>query len=109
MLSSYTAYANGTKYTGTIATKSASDVTAAGSQVTTPSGYYSQAVTKSISGGTATTPTTTITVTPGIAINTNGVITATASGTSRVTPTVTAGYVAAGTSGSTTVSGSKTS
>ena len=109
MLYSYTAYARGSKYTGTIQTKSATDVTVTGSSITTPSGYFSQAVTKNVSEGSATTPATTITVTPGITVNSTGSITATAGGTSNVTPTVGAGYVTAGTAGTITVSGTKTS
>jgi len=109
MLYSYTAYAKGLKFTGTIQTKSATDVTVTGSSITTPSGYFSQAVTKNVSAGSATTPATTITVTPGITVNATGLITATASGTSNVTPTVSAGYVTAGTAGTITVSGTKTS
>ena len=40
MLSGKTAYADGTKYTGTIATKTGSDLTASGDTVTVPAGYY---------------------------------------------------------------------
>lgn len=109
ILYSYTAYAKGIKFTGTIQTKSATDVTVAGSSITTPSGYFSQAVTKNVSAGSATTPATTVTVTPGITVNSTGLITATAGGTSNVTPTVSAGYVTAGTAGTITVSGTKTS
>ena len=93
-----------------IATRSSANLTASGSTVTAPAGYYSTAATKSISAGSATTPATTISVTPSISVNTStGVITATASGSQFVTPTISAGYVSAGTSGKITVSGSNTS
>ena len=97
-------------YVGSAVTRrTATDLTASGSTVTAPSGYYSQAVTKNVSAGSATTPATTVTVTPGITVNSTGLITATAGGTSNVTPTVSAGYVTAGTAGTITVSGTKTS
>ena len=59
--------------------------------------------------GKATTPATTITANPTISVNSSGLITATAAGTSSVTPTVSAGYVSTGTAGTITVSGSATS
>lgn len=109
MLSGNTAYANGTKYTGTIPTKTSSDLTASGATVTVPSGYYDSSATKSITNGSATTPATTISVTPTISLDTStGIITASVSGSQSVTPTVSAGYIASGTSGTVTVSGSDT-
>ena len=60
MLSGVTAYADGTKYTGTIATKASSDLTASGATVTAPAGYYATAASKAIASGTAKTPATTI-------------------------------------------------
>lgn len=93
-----------------IATHSSADLAASGSTITAPAGYYAAAAAKSVSAGSATTPATTISVTPGISVNTStGVITATAAASSYVTPTVSAGYVSAGTSGKITVSGSNTS
>lgn len=60
--------------------------------------------------GSATTPATSITANPSISVNSStGVITATASATQSITPTVSAGYVASGTAGTVTVSGSNTS
>ena len=109
MLSGSTAYADGVKYTGTITTKSASDMTASGATVTAPAGYYATSVSKSISNGSAATPATTISVTPAITVDTTtGIITAAVTGSQSITPTVTAGYVASGTSGTVTVSGSDT-
>lgn len=109
MLSGNTAYANGTKYTGTIPTKTSSDLTASGPTVTVPSGYYDSSATKSIANGSATTPATTISVTPTISLDSStGIITASVSDNQSVTPTVSAGYVASGTSGTITVSGADT-
>lgn len=86
-----------------------SDLTASGSKVTVPSGYYAAVASKTIAAGSATTPATTITANPGITVSATGLITATNSKTQNVTPTVTAGYVSAGTSGTITVDGSNTS
>lgn len=97
-------------YVGTnIARKSAADLTAANSTVTVPAGYYSSQVTKNISGGSAFTPAVTITTNPTVTINSStGLVTATYAGSSSITPTVTAGYVAAGTAGTVSTSGTQT-
>lgn len=108
MLSGATAYADGVLYTGTITTKSSSDLTASGDTVTVPSGYYASSASKAVDAGSAATPATTITATPSITIDSSGLITATVSGTQSVTPTVSAGYVSSGTAGTITVSGSDT-
>ncbi|MDV3426902.1 MAG: hypothetical protein LIR50_06880 [Bacillota bacterium] len=85
------------------------DLSASGATVTVPAGYYAEAATKSISNGSATTPATTITANPSISVNSSGLITATTSATQSITPTVSAGYVSSGTSGTVSVSGSNTS
>lgn len=109
MLNGVTAYANGTKYTGSIATKTSSDMTASGATVTAPAGYYASAQSKSVASGSATTPATSITANPTINVNTStGLITASVSGSQSVTPSVSAGYVSTGTAGTVSVSGSKT-
>jgi len=108
MLSGYTAYADGTKYTGSIATKTASNMTVSGATVTAPAGYYASSASKSVASGSAKTPATTITATPSLSINSSGVVTASVSATQNVTPTVSAGYVSSGTAGTITVSGSDT-
>ena len=60
MLNGTTATKNdGTKVTGTIASKSSSDLTASGATVTAPAGYYSANASKSVT--TMTLPTTTST------------------------------------------------
>lgn len=100
--------ANGNVVTGNIATKTSSDLTASGATVTVPVGYYATQATKSISSGSAKTPTTTITKNPSISIDSSGKITASVNGTQNITPTVTAGYISSGTAGTITVSGSAT-
>lgn len=111
MVASYTALDKaGESITGSIATKTSSDLTASGATVTAPSGYYASAASKAVSSGSATTPATTITANPTISVNSStGVISASVSNTQSVTPTVSAGYVSSGTAGTITVSGSNTS
>lgn len=81
MLSGVTAYVDGEKITGTIPTKTASNLTASGATVTVPAGYYASQATKSVSTATQATPS--------ISVSSAGLITASA--------TQSAGYVAAGT------------
>lgn len=110
LLSGKTATKNsGAKVTGNIASKSSSDLTVSGATVTAPAGYYSAAATKTIGGGTATTPAKIITTNPTIGVNTSGVVTASYNGSSSITPTVTAGYVSQGTAGTVSTTGTATS
>lgn len=108
MLDGYTAYSNGTKYTGSIDTKTSSDLTASGDTVTVPVGYYAAEASKAVTHGSATTPATTITATPTITISSGGLITASVSASQSVTPTISAGYVSSGTAGTVSASGSNT-
>jgi len=101
MLSGNTAYANGVKYTGSITTKTGSDLSASGATVTVPAGYYADAATKSVDSGSAT-PAATITGTS--ASVSTGTNTLTLSKTISNTPQVTAGYIASGTAGNSSVS-----
>lgn len=71
---------DGNVVTGTIPTKTESNLIADGATVTVPAGYYAAQATKSVAIATQATPS--------ISINSSGLITATA--------TQTAGYVAAG-------------
>lgn len=96
MLNGVTSYADGVKYTGTIATKSASDLTASGATVTVPSGYYASQATKNVASGSATAPTT---ISGTSATVTTGTNTLTLSKRLSVTPQVTAGYISSGTAG----------
>lgn len=81
ILSGKTAYNGGGKITGTIPTKTSTDLSASGATVTVPSGYYASQATKSVATATQATPN--------ISVDSNGLITASA--------TQTAGYVSAGT------------
>ena len=110
MLYGVTAHdASGTAVTGNIVTKTQADLSASGDTVTAPAGYYASSASKSVASGSAATPATTITATPTISVNNStGVITASVNASQSVTPTVSAGYVSAGTAGTITASGSDT-
>ena len=109
-LSQVTVGAISSNYVGSnIPVRTAGDLTASASTITTPAGYYSSAVSKSIEAGTATTPATTITINPAISVNTStGLITASYSGSSNVTPTIVSGYVSQGTAGKISTAGNVT-
>ena len=85
ILSGKTAYVKGSKVTGSIATKTSTDLTASGATVSVPSGYYASNASKSVSTATQATPN--------ISVNDSGLITASA--------TQTAGYVSSGTKSAT--------
>ena len=102
MLSGNTAYgAGGTKYTGSIASKTGTDITASGDTVTVPAGYYSSQQTKAVASGSATAPASISGTSATVSTGTN---TLTLSKTISVTPTVSAGYVSSGTAGNSSVS-----
>ena len=110
MLDGVTALKNdGTDITGSITSKTSSDLTASGATVTAPAGFYSESASKTVASGSASTPATTITANPSISVSSGGLITASVSASQSVTPTVSAGYVSTGTAGTITVSGSNTS
>ena len=97
-----TAYAGGTKYTGSAAENDSSDLTASGATVTAPAGFYASNATKSVASGTVTAPAS---ITGSSASVSTGTNTLTLSKTVSVTPSVsTAGYVSAGTAGNSSVS-----
>ena len=101
MLSGNTAYANGTKYTGSITTKSGSDLTASGDTVTVPAGYYASQATKAVSAGSATGPSTVSGSSASVSTGTN---TLTLTKSISITPVVSAGYVSSGTAANASVS-----
>lgn len=97
-----TAYANGTKYTGSATENDSEDITVNGATVTVPAGIYAEAASASVGFGSVTAPSTitgtSATVTPG----TNAI---TLSKTISVTPSLTApGYIASATAGNSSVS-----
>ena len=95
-------YNNDTYYT---AQSNSGTKTISASGTTSVDGYANA----SVAAGSATTPATTISVTPSISLNAStGVVTASNSKTQNVTPSVSAGYVSSGTAGTITVSGSNT-
>lgn len=81
ILQGETAYVDGEKITGTIPTKTSSDLTTSGATITVPAGYYASQATKSVSTATQATPS--------VSVSSSGLITASA--------TQTEGYVSAGT------------
>jgi len=101
MLKNETAYANGTKVTGTIESRTSADLTASGATVTAPAGHYASAATKSVASGSATAPASITGTSASVSTGTN---TLTLSKTVSVTPTVSAGYVSSGTAGNASVS-----
>lgn len=104
-----TGYITGGTKTGTPLTVSASELVSGtktiSSSGTTDVTNYASA---SVASGSARTPATTITANPTISVSASGLITASVSKTQNVTPTVSAGYVVTGTSGTITVNGSNT-
>lgn len=108
-LSSVSVSAISSTYVGSgITTRTASSLTASGSVVTAPAGYYSAAVSKAVAAGAVAVPTTTIAAAPTISVDANGLVTSSVSTSSSISPTITAGYVSTGTSGAVNVSGSST-
>lgn len=116
----YTAHdALGNAVTGTLSpggqpnlqVKTNIDPTTSSQTIEADTGYdgLSSVQINAMASGSATTPATSITANPSISVSSGGLITATASATKSVTPTVSAGYVASGTAGTITVSGSNTS
>lgn len=101
ILSGKTAYVNGSKVTGTIATKTSSNLTASGATVTVPAGYYASQATKSVATGSATAPSSISGSSATVSTSTN---TLTLSKTVLVTPSVSAGYVSSGTACNSSVS-----
>lgn len=98
---SVTAYADGTKYTGTASVNDSTDLSISGATITVPAGYYASAASGTVASGSAT-PASTISAT-GASLST-GTNTVTLSKTVSNTPTVSAGYVSSGTAGNSAVS-----
>lgn len=89
-------------YVGTgITRRSSTNLTVSGATVTAPAGYYSAQASKSVASGTAT-PAATISGTAATVSTGTNTITLTKSVSN--TPTVSAGYIASGTAGNSSVS-----
>lgn len=102
MLDGVTSYADGVKVTGSIPSKSSSDLTVSGATVTVPAGNYASQATKSVASGTATAPSSISGTSATVSTGTN---TLTLSKTISVTPQITtAGYINSGTAGNASVS-----
>ena len=96
-----TAYADGTKYTGTASVNDSTDLSISGATVTVPAGYYASSASGTVASGSAT-PASTISAT-GASLST-GTNTLTLSKSVSNTPQVSAGYVSSGTAGNSSVS-----
>ena len=99
--SGVTAYADGVKFTGTAAANDSDDLTVSGATVTAPAGFYGAAASKSVASGSATAPASISGTSASVSTGSN---TITLSKTVSVTPSVSAGYVSAGTAGNSSVS-----
>ena len=104
-----TGYITGGTKTGTAVTVSASEL-ASGTKTISASGTtdVTNYASASVAAGSATISETTITANPNISVSSGGLITAAVVKNQAITPTVTAGYVSSGTSGTIQVSGSNT-
>lgn len=102
-------YISGGNHTGTAVTVSASELVS-GTKNITASGTtdVTNYASASVAAGSVATPATSITANPSISVSSGGLITASVSTSQSVTPTVSAGYVSSGTSGTVSVSGSDT-
>lgn len=103
MLSGYTAHdSQGQAVTGTISTKTSSDLTASGATVTVPAGYYASQASKAVASGSVTAPSSISGTSATVSTGTN---TLTLTKSVSVTPNVTtAGYISSGTAGNASVS-----
>lgn len=85
--------------------RSASDLTASGSTVTAPAGYYATQATKNVASGSATTPASAITANPTLSVSATGYIEAVVDSSKSITPVVEQGYVWQGTAGTVRAAG----
>lgn len=81
--------------------RSSTDLTASGATVSVPAGYYASSASKAVASGSATNSGT---ASASSATITTGTNTITLSKAVSITPTVSAGYISAGTAGNVTVS-----
>ena len=87
--------------------RTSSNLSASGSYIVVPSGYYAAQASKPVAAGSVQVDSPTISSTPAISLNSaTGIITASNNGSSGVGASVTPGYVQSATNGTVTVSGS---
>ena len=89
------------RQTGSVTSRTSSDLSASGATVTAPAGFYGSSATKTISSGSATPASTISGTSASVSTGTN---TLTLSKTVSNTPSVSAGYISSGTSGNSSVS-----
>ena len=76
--------------------------------VTAPAGYYAEAISATVDGGSVTMPSPIITATPTITVDASGSITASVNASTTVTPSVIPGWVTSAESGTVTAAGTAT-
>ncbi len=92
---------SGAAATGTIATKTASNLSASGATVTVPAGYYASQATKAVASGSVTAPASITGSSASVSAISGGIK---LSKTLSVTPSVTtAGYISSGTARNSTI------
>ena len=109
ILSGFTAHsANGEEITGSIISKSSTDLTVSGATVSVPAGYYEENASKSVASGSVVVNSATISQSPTISINNDGLITSILNTSSGIGASVTAGYVTSASNGTVYVNASNT-
>ena len=93
ILSSKTAYVDGEKITGTIATKTSSDLTVNKDTITVPAGYYATQTTKTVASGSVELYDPGVKVTPSISVSSDGLVTAEVGIVKYIQFKVTDGYI----------------
>ena len=89
--------------------RTSTDVTVVADTVTVPGGYYAEGAEKTVATGSAAVPTESITANPTISVASDGLITASVTKSETVSPIIQEGYIATGSPGTITFSGSSTS
>ena len=84
------------------------DISVSGPTVTAPSGYYENAVSKTVQSGSAAVPSLNIEKNPTISVSTGGLISVSVSTSETVSPVITEGYIDSGSSGTISFSGTAT-
>lgn len=86
-----------------------SELTQGGANIIAQAGYYSENIVYTVNTGSAFPPAVTITKNPTFSMNSStGVVTASYTGSSSITPTVNAGYISQGTAGTVSTTGTST-